>query len=228
MRQRFSVFSFIHLCILIRCFKISVSFSYKNIIQKYQINYKIYRLAEGDSESVNEKGHSKENNERTKLNEKKKLDPNAKENKKNEKNKADPNAKGKKIDEKNKIDPNAKDKKIDEKNKIDPNAKENKKNEKNKADPNSKENKIDEMNKEVSKLPKKPKQLPWWCKIIAYGLSYLFAGISIFFIILKGISFGNDSCTKWLTSVLISLFSSVLITQSIQVFNFRIIFYFSK
>ncbi len=183
MRQRFSVFSFIHLCILIRCFKISVSFSYKNIIQKYQINYKIYRLAEGDSESVNEKGHSKENNERTKLNEKKKLDPNAKENKKNEKNK---------------------------------------------ADPNSKENKIDEMNKEVSKLPKKPKQLPWWCKIIAYGLSYLFAGISIFFIILKGISFGNDSCTKWLTSVLISLFSSVLITQPIQVLNFRIIFYFSK
>lgn len=59
--------------------------------------------------------------------------------------------------------------------------------------------------------------LPWWCKIFAYILSYLFAGISIFFIIVRGISFGNDLCTKWLTSVLISLFTSLFLTQPLQV-----------
>ena len=60
---------------------------------------------------------------------------------------------------------------------------------------------------------------PWWFKIVAYLLSFLFSGISIFFIIVKGISFGNDACTKWLTSVIISLFSSIFLTQPLQVIH---------
>lgn len=58
---------------------------------------------------------------------------------------------------------------------------------------------------------------PWWTKLVAYFISFLFASVSVFFIIIKGITFGNDKCTKWLTSIVISLFSSLLVTQPIQV-----------
>lgn len=69
------------------------------------------------------------------------------------------------------------------------------------------------------KKQKAPLSFPWWTKIIAYLLSFLFAAISVFFIIMKGISFGNDKCTKWLTSIIISLITSLLITQPLQVFS---------
>ena len=75
------------------------------------------------------------------------------------------------------------------------------------------------IKKTKDKKKKNPLSFPWWGKIIAYMLSMLFAGISIFFIIVKGISFGNDRCTKWLTSVIISLFTSVMFTQPLQVNN---------
>ena len=84
-------------------------------------------------------------------------------------------------------------------------------------------NLIEKRNKKSFKLCSKINKskvlfsFPWWFKIIAYLFSFLLAGISIFFIIVKGISFGNDSCTKWLTSVIISLFSSIFLTQPLQV-----------
>ena len=73
------------------------------------------------------------------------------------------------------------------------------------------------QNKNKKKEKKGPLTLPWWSKLIAYGLSYTIAGICIFFILVKGISFGNETCTAWLTSVLISLFTSLFLTQPIQV-----------
>ena len=74
---------------------------------------------------------------------------------------------------------------------------------------------------EIRKSSNKSKcelSFPWWCKIVAYLMSLIFASISVFFIVIKGISFGNDKSTKWLTSVVISLVSSLFITQPIQVF----------
>ena len=85
--------------------------------------------------------------------------------------------------------------------------------------------------KEKTKDKKKtPLSFPWWFKIIAYLLSFIFASVSVFFIIVKGISFGNERCTKWLTSVVISLFTSVLVTQPLQVFaiTFVIVAIFRK
>jgi len=73
--------------------------------------------------------------------------------------------------------------------------------------------------KQKNKDKKGPLSLPWWVKIIAYVLSYTIGGICIFFIIVRGISFGNETCTAWLTSVLISLFTSLFLTQPIQVFK---------
>lgn len=58
---------------------------------------------------------------------------------------------------------------------------------------------------------------PWWCKIIAYAISFVFAVTSTFFIVVKGITFGDDKCAKWLTSFVVSIITSVLLTQPLQV-----------
>jgi hypothetical protein len=78
--------------------------------------------------------------------------------------------------------------------------------------------KAKKVKKEKKKDKKLPLTFPWWFKLIAYALSYTIGGICIFFILVKGISFGNATCTAWLTSVLISLFTSLFLTQPIQVF----------
>ena len=89
----------------------------------------------------------------------------------------------------------------------------------------SKANSKDNKNKK-----KNPFSFPWWFKIIAYMLSFIFAAVSAFFIVVKGISFGNERSTKWLTSVVISLFTSVMVTQPLQVFaiTFVIVAIFRK
>ena len=58
---------------------------------------------------------------------------------------------------------------------------------------------------------------PWWFKFFAYVLSYAFIGVSIFFIIVKGIEFGNDKVQKWLATILMSFLTSVFLTQPLQV-----------
>ena len=76
--------------------------------------------------------------------------------------------------------------------------------------------KVDNVNDEKKKKSKELK-FPWWFKIFAYVLSFVFALVSIFFVLVKGIEFGNEKVTKWITSVIISFISSILITQPIQV-----------
>jgi hypothetical protein len=58
---------------------------------------------------------------------------------------------------------------------------------------------------------------PWWMKILAYMFSFFCAFISIFFILMYGISFGNEKVQKWITSLLISVLTSIFLTQPIQV-----------
>jgi len=76
--------------------------------------------------------------------------------------------------------------------------------------------KVERSNNEKKKQ-KKELKFPWWTKIIAYVLSFIFAAMCIFFIIMQGISFGDDKCTKWLTSIMVSFITSILLTQPIQV-----------
>ena len=82
-------------------------------------------------------------------------------------------------------------------------------------------NKIEDNGKYSTKKTQKFKlsefKLPWWFKIIAYLLSFIFAGVCLFFIIIQGISFGNEKVQKWLTSLLVSFLTSVLLTQPLQV-----------
>ena len=83
---------------------------------------------------------------------------------------------------------------------------------------------VDEENQheleQVAKDKKKKKgefKFPWWFKIFAYVLSFAFAGVSLFFVIVKGIEFGDEKVQKWLTSLIISFFTSLLLTQPLQV-----------
>ncbi len=82
--------------------------------------------------------------------------------------------------------------------------------------------KMDERTKKV----KKSLTLPWWCKIFAYLMSFVISVVCIFFIILRGISFGDETCSKWLTSFVVSASSSCLITQPLQVLNLKLILKF--
>ena len=66
---------------------------------------------------------------------------------------------------------------------------------------------------------KRPFSLPWWFKIIGYMLAFTFAAVSIFFIIMQGITFGNEKSGKWLAALLMSFFASILIIQPLQVIN---------
>ena len=65
---------------------------------------------------------------------------------------------------------------------------------------------------------------PWWCLFIAYIFSFLTILVSIFFIIVRGIEFGDLKTQKWLTSILTGFFSSVLLTQPIKIVCLTIFF----
>jgi hypothetical protein len=64
---------------------------------------------------------------------------------------------------------------------------------------------------------KRELKFPWWFKIFAYILSFLFASVCLFFIIVQGITFGDEKVSKWLTSLLISFLTSIFLTQPLQV-----------
>ena len=58
---------------------------------------------------------------------------------------------------------------------------------------------------------------PWWCVFLAYGLSFILAVTSIFFIIARGIEFGDLKTRQWLTSIVAGFFSSVFLSQPLKV-----------
>ncbi|RNA16122.1 Polycystic kidney disease 1-like [Brachionus plicatilis] len=85
---------------------------------------------------------------------------------------------------------------------------------------------MDEINKHkdrTEKLPvenqsKKSKlklglKFPWWFKIMGFLISFLLIGVSVFFIVVKGIEFGNEKVGKWLSSLMISMIASIFLTQ---------------
>ena len=91
---------------------------------------------------------------------------------------------------------------------------------------NSIELKIENNSKLQSIKQKRSFELkfPWWFKIIAYFISFVFASVSLFFVVIKGIEFGDEKVTKWLTSLIISFFTSVLLTQPLQVIFIKIFY----
>ena len=60
-------------------------------------------------------------------------------------------------------------------------------------------------------------RFPWWTKIFAYLLSHFLMIISATLVIVKGIDFGDQICSKWLTSLIFAFISSAFLTQPLQV-----------
>ncbi|CAF1445892.1 unnamed protein product [Adineta steineri] len=67
---------------------------------------------------------------------------------------------------------------------------------------------------------------PWWCIFIAYGLCIILVGLSIIFIIARGIEFDDDKTQKWLISILSGFFSSIIFTQPLKIIGLTICFAF--
>ena len=64
---------------------------------------------------------------------------------------------------------------------------------------------------------KKKCELPWWFRIIGWILLWVAVGVSAAFVTFYGIMFQDIKCKKWITSMLISFFTSVFLTQPIKV-----------
>ncbi|XP_066292826.1 polycystin family receptor for egg jelly-like [Branchiostoma lanceolatum] len=65
--------------------------------------------------------------------------------------------------------------------------------------------------KEDNSKKKKKFSFPWWGIIVAWILVILAVGTSTTFVIFYGIQFGNETATKWITSMVVSFSSSVLV-----------------
>ncbi|XP_023225224.1 uncharacterized protein LOC111626157 [Centruroides sculpturatus] len=76
----------------------------------------------------------------------------------------------------------------------------------------------DFSNKSDKKKKKKKFLFPWWCRYVAWLICLASIFVSVFFLWAYGVQFGDEKTKKWVTSLLISFFTSILITQPIKVF----------
>lgn len=60
-------------------------------------------------------------------------------------------------------------------------------------------------------------RFPWWCKILAYVMALAMIAGSVFFILVKGIEFGDEKVKKWITSLLLSFVMSIFVTQPLKI-----------
>jgi len=59
--------------------------------------------------------------------------------------------------------------------------------------------------------------VPWWCSVIAWILLWMTVGVCVAFVTFYGIMFQDEKCKKWITSMIVSFVSSVLLTQPVKV-----------
>ncbi|XP_048582698.1 polycystic kidney disease and receptor for egg jelly-related protein [Nematostella vectensis] len=81
----------------------------------------------------------------------------------------------------------------------------------------SKQEKREEMEKKQKKKKKKKKQLPYWFLYIAWVVCGLTCFTCSFFVVLYGLQFGHDKSAQWISSMLVSFFQDVLVSQPIKV-----------
>ena len=68
-----------------------------------------------------------------------------------------------------------------------------------------------------TKKKKKSWDLPWWFVIVGWVVLWLTTLTSAAFVTFYGVQFQDLKCKKWISSMLISFFASVFITQPIKV-----------
>ena len=59
--------------------------------------------------------------------------------------------------------------------------------------------------------------LPWWMIFPTWALLWVSTLVSVAFVTFYGISFGDAKCKKWITSLIVSIFTSIFLTQPVKV-----------
>lgn len=59
--------------------------------------------------------------------------------------------------------------------------------------------------------------LPWWFVFIGWTLVIATSGVSGYFTMMYGLTYGKDRSISWLISMLVSFFESLFITQPLKV-----------
>uniref|UniRef100_A0A1I8GMZ4 PLAT domain-containing protein n=2 Tax=Macrostomum lignano TaxID=282301 RepID=A0A1I8GMZ4_9PLAT len=75
---------------------------------------------------------------------------------------------------------------------------------------------VRQVDVEEKKLPKQVR-FPWWVRIIAWSILVIGTAVSALFTTFYGIQFGDETCKKWISSLFISFFSSVMLSQPLKV-----------
>lgn len=82
----------------------------------------------------------------------------------------------------------------------------------------SKQERKEEMEKKQKKKKKKKKRLlPYWFLYIGWVICFLTCFTTAFFCVLYGLQFGKEKSAQWISSMLISFFQDVLISQPIKI-----------
>ncbi|KAJ8247277.1 hypothetical protein GJAV_G00244460 [Gymnothorax javanicus] len=66
--------------------------------------------------------------------------------------------------------------------------------------------------------------LPWWFVFVGWLLVLATSGVSAYFTMIYGLSYGLDRSVSWLVSMVVSFFESIFITQPLKVLGFAAFF----
>uniref|UniRef100_A0A8D3BLK0 Polycystic kidney disease protein 1-like 2 n=1 Tax=Scophthalmus maximus TaxID=52904 RepID=A0A8D3BLK0_SCOMX len=69
-----------------------------------------------------------------------------------------------------------------------------------------------------------PRGLPWWFVFVGWILVIATSGVSGYFTMMYGLTYGKDRSISWLISMLVSFFESLFITQPLKVLGFAAFF----
>ncbi|XP_017212723.2 polycystin-1-like protein 2 isoform X1 [Danio rerio] len=68
------------------------------------------------------------------------------------------------------------------------------------------------------------KGLPWWFVFVGWFLVLATSGVSAYFTMLYGLTYGKERSISWLISMVVSFFESLFITQPVKVLGFAVFF----
>ncbi|XP_030620641.1 polycystic kidney disease protein 1-like 2 isoform X2 [Chanos chanos] len=68
------------------------------------------------------------------------------------------------------------------------------------------------------------KGLPWWFVFVGWILVVATSGVSAYFTMMYGLTYGKDRSISWLISMVVSFFESLFITQPLKVLGFAVFF----
>ncbi|XP_065682979.1 polycystin family receptor for egg jelly isoform X2 [Hydra vulgaris] len=84
--------------------------------------------------------------------------------------------------------------------------------------------KLETLTQEKSRLEKEKKlkkqnKLPWWMKYFSWLLLVLVSFTSAFFVVLYGFTFGKEKSAQWLSTLFLTLFQDICVSQPIKIFG---------